>query len=125
MRAEVHANPEWFLTACKKLAEIEENAADYEDPEEGDKAPTKEVFDAVRAFLTAVKNVGGEAKLEVPHMFVSPSGNMVLTYGNKTASIDLRFSPEVFFSFKKGDAAPVKGEGLANVVGLVGRHFRV
>jgi hypothetical protein len=50
---------------------------------------------------------------------------MVLTYGNKTKSIDIRFGPAVFFVFKTDKASPVTGEGMTNTVNLVTRHFRV
>ena len=93
----VPVSPEWYTASCKNLALIEQNADDYEDPEEGDRAPSREVFDAVRTFLIALSNEG-DIKLEEPRMFVSPNGHIVLTYGNKSKSIDIRFAPEVFSS---------------------------
>ncbi len=124
MQSETTNNPEWFLVASKALQEIREHAADYEDEEEGDKAPSEAVFEAISLFLNELLKKGG-AKLEQPHIFVSPNGQMVLTYGNKTKSIDIRFSPEVHFYFKGTKPVPVEGDGLANAVLLVSEHFKV
>lgn len=118
----VQVSPEWYAIANKNLAEIEAHAAEYEDPEEGDVAPQKPVFDAVRAFLTTL-NAEGKPAFEVPRMFVSPAGHLVLAYGNKDKGVDLRFAPEVEFFFKGTGLDPVNGTGVPEAIKLVLKHF--
>lgn len=118
----VQVSADWYAIANKNLAEIEEHAADYEDPEEGDVAPPKPVFDAVRAFLSDL-NLEGKPTFEVPRMFVSPAGHLVLAYGNKDKGVDLRFAPEVEFFFKGNGLEPVNGKGIPAAIKLVLKHF--
>lgn len=117
-------SPEWFQTALKSLCEIEEHAAEYEDPEEGDVAPTAVVFGAVKEFLNLL-NKDAEIKLETPRFFVSPAGQIVLGFGNKTRSLDIRFSPELHYYFKDATAPTKEGERAADAVALAHKHFRL
>lgn len=122
----VQADPEWYTAALKKLGEIEEHADEYEDPEEGDKAPTPVIFTAVRAFLTTLK-AQDYGTLEVPRMFVSPDGQILVSYGDKKRGLDIRFSPELFYYFKHTTQAPKEKEGdnQADVLLLISKHFVV
>lgn len=120
----VQVSPEWYTAACKNLALIEENAADYEDPEEGDKAPSEEVFTAVRAFLNLLRNKH-EDKLEEPRMFVSSNGHLLLCYGNKNQSLDLRFDPNLSFFFQHAEKPPASGSEVADAIELLCKYFRV
>lgn len=117
------ANPKWYTTACEKLAEIEQNAEDYEDPEEGDKAPSPEIFVAIKNFFDVLKK---EAKSGVqdPRMFVSPAGVIVVTFGDKAKGIDIRFSPEIFFLYKPSEKAKSEeGDRMSDAIQLVAKNF--
>lgn len=118
-------SPDWFVNASKNLALIETNAADYDHPEEGDKAPSKEVFVNVRSFLDVLR-ASGAARLDVPRIFVSPTGQLVLTFGDKEKSLDVRFTAtEILFYFKHPDQPPIKGNEQSAVVQLILKYFHV
>jgi hypothetical protein len=119
----VQVSPEWYTAAYENLAAIERNSADYECPEEGDKAPAPEVFEAVRAFFNVLRR-GGE-KLEQPKMFVSSNGHILLSYGNDSRSLDVRFDPATSFFFKHLEKGPATGSDVAGAVELVNTYFRV
>lgn len=120
----VQVSPEWYTAACKNLALIEQHAADYEDAEAGDKAPTKEVFTAVRDFLNLLRKKH-EQKLDEPRMFVSSEGHLLLSYGNKNQSLDLRFDPALSYFFQHSEHPPASGSKTADAVQLLCKHFRV
>lgn len=117
-------SPEWFQAAWKNLELIENNADAYEDPEEGDKAPSKEVFEAVKGFLNTLKDVG-DTKLEEPRFFVSPNGQIVVAFGSKKRSLDIRFTPNVYFYFKDSQLAPATGDNMNDAVQLTSKYFRI
>lgn len=120
----VNISPEWYTSTLMKLKAIEENASDYEDLEYGDKAPSPEVFQAVRAFLDDLQKKG-DKKLEQPNIFISPNGQILLTYGDKKRSIDIRFSPEIFFFFKHPEHELVTGSCVKEAITLVCSFFRI
>jgi hypothetical protein len=122
----VVACPEWYTTASKNLATIEDHAADYEDPEEGDKAPTADVFEAVRRFLIQLRNVAGSDKLDEPKIFVSPNGHLILTYSHPTSPtrLDIRFTPRVHYHLQLQDTN-ITGSGNAEAVELTHQRFRI
>lgn len=120
----VRVSPEWFTAAWKNLELIEANAPAYADAECGDKAPPKEVFDAVRTFFTALRNTS-IPKLEQPRISVSPHGQIVLTYGNQTRTMVVRFAPCLSYYFNHADQGPVKGDCMNDAVDLVSRYFGI
>ena len=120
----VQANPEWYTAAWNTLSRIERNASDYEDLDEGDQAPSTEVFEAVRAFLNVLKG-DGSLKVEEPRMSVSPNGHLVLTYGDSCRSLNVRFTPTVFFFFKHPEMASIKGNGPSGAIVLIAKYFRI
>jgi hypothetical protein len=118
------ANTDWFAGANQKLATIEEHRLEYEDEEEGDKAPPPEVFAAAKQFLEALHG-NGDNKFDEPRMFVAPNGNLVLAFGNKTRGFDIRFAPEVTFFYKTGDHPNQTGTGVADAVKVLNKHFQL
>ncbi len=120
----VKVSPEWYTAACKNLAVIEEHAADYEDPSEGEKAPTKEIFDAVKTFFNTLRGKG-EDKLEEPRMFVSHEGHLLLSYGNKKQNLDIRFEPTLSYFFHHAENGPSSGSEHTGAVELVIKYFRI
>ena len=117
-------SPEWYEAAIKALEEIEANKEDYVDEEEGDVAPSDEIFAVVRKFLAALITDEGE-KMETPRMFVSPNGNIILTFGNKKKGLDVRFSPEVASFFKVENAAEKTGKTFDDAVKFALTNFKV
>jgi hypothetical protein len=117
-------SPEWYQAAIKTLEEIEIHRAEYEDEEEGDVAPSDEIFASVRKFLAALITEDGPT-LETPRMFVSPNGNIILTYGGKEKVLELRFSPDVFSSLKLKAQAEKNGKTMEDAVQFARAHFQV
>ena len=120
---EKQVSPEWFELTLKKLDRLEAHAEDYEDKEEGDIAPTKEVFEAVREFLKHLRDKN--EKLEEPRLVVSPNGHIVVVFGGKKRSLDVRFTPKCYFYFKDNNEAPTTGEKLDGAVELAAKYFKI
>ncbi len=114
---------DWFTAACKNLALIEEHAADYEDPEVGDKAPSKETFSSVRDFLNLLQ-VKNNTHLAEPRMFVSSEGHLLLSYDNQNQSLDLRFAPAISYYFEHSADAPLSGCKPRDAVDLICKYFQ-
>lgn len=115
-------SPEWYRAAMKTLEEIETNKEDYVDEEEGDVAPSDAIFASVRNFLDAL--LDDETVMETPKMFVSPNGNIILTFGNKDKALELRFSPDVFSALKIKAQAEKNGKNLDDAVKFARAHFQ-
>ena len=124
MEASETLDLDWFESSLKKLAEIEEHAGDYEDEEEGDKAPGPEMFDAVKSFLKTVK-AKVDAKLETPRFFVSPNGSLLVTFSNKKCELDIRFSPELHLYYKDSAGKITEGASALDALDLIKKHFKV
>jgi hypothetical protein len=116
-------SPEWFDLTSKKLDHLEATKDDYNDPEEGDKAPTKEIFQVVRDFLGMLRDKN--EKLEEPNLFISPNGHIVVVFGTKKRSLDVRFTPEAHYYFKDSSEAPSSGKGVEGAVELAFKYFRI
>lgn len=119
----VQISPEWYTSAAKNLAAIEANAADYECPEEGEKAPPTACFKAVREFFKVLRDT--DEKLEEPRIFVSNEGHLLLSYGRKDRSIDLRFTPQASFHFRHENNGHQTGASLEKAKELVLEYFRI
>lgn len=124
MEASEKLDVDWFETAGQKLAEIEANADDYADEEEGDKAPDAEIFNAVRTFLKTVKSKI-DAPLETPRFFVSPNGSILTTFSNKKCELDIRFSPELHLYYKDSAGKVTEGASALDAIDLIKKHFKL
>lgn len=124
MEASEKLDVDWFETSLQKLSEIEANADDYVDEEEGDKAPDAEIFNAVKSFLKTVKNKIDVA-LETPRFFVSPNGSILVTFSNKKCELDIRFSPELHLYYKDSAGKVTEGASALDAIDLIKKHFKI
>ena len=127
MNVNENVNPESFQKVWDNLDLIEASMGDYEDPDDGDTAPSQEVFAAVREFLVLLRGAcarANDTKLETPSLFVS-SGDIVLTLVNRSnRNMNVRFTPEVRFDFFDSEAGPIAGQSMQHAVELAAKYFR-
>ena len=124
MSTTLRKSAKWYEAAAASLGRIETNAQDYEDLPEGDKAPTQQVFEAVKAFLSEL-HTEGNSEIEQPRINVSPNGHLALSFGSKKRSLDILFAPKVHF-YIKGDSAQVEtGECETRALNLTLKYFRL
>lgn len=116
-------SPEWYELTLKKLDKLEARAEEYNDPDEGDVAPNKDVFKAVREFLERLRDTN--EKLEEPRLVVSPNGHIVVVFGSKKRSLDVRFTPNCYFYFKDSTEAPATSDGVDGAVELAAKYFKI
>jgi hypothetical protein len=114
----------WYEAAEASLGLIEANVQDYEDLDEGDKAPTQEVFAATKAFLGKL-NTEASFEIEQPRINVSSNGHLALSFGSKKRSLDILFAPKVHF-YLKGDSVQTEtGECESQALELALKYFRL
>ena len=123
MKALEKLSPEWYELTLKKLDKLEARAEDYNDPEEGDVAPSKDVFKSVREFLEHLRDKN--EKLEEPRLVVSPNGHIVVVFGSKKRSLDVRFTPSCYYYFKDSTEAPATSAGVDGAVELAVKYFKI
>ena len=111
--------PAWFASAMHNLALIEENQSVYHNSER--KAPSAEVFAAVRQFLESCK----DENIDEPSLFVSANGHIVLTIGSRPKTLNIRFSPRVSFVLKSAASEPFKGGGMECAIKATLENFKV
>lgn len=116
--------PKWFQSLSLNLHKIEENKAAYEDPDEGVVAPSEEIFEIAKSFISRLGTFS-DLELEEPRISVSANGHLGLAFGGAERSLDVLFTPKVHFYFKHSTVGEESGNGCDKAVDLITRYFRI
>src|SRR5438309_12055878 len=85
-------SPDWYSSTLRRLNDVQASESEYEGAE--DFFPPPQVFTATREFIEQLADsVDESVNLEEPKVFVSPNGQLVLTWGTaQRATLDVRVS---------------------------------